>query len=157
MGPADSAYNFAIHSGARRLVNQTLTIEVPSTRESIASASAQAEEWLQAHHPSAQTLNLLLITIEELVINCIDYGYDDDKVHTIRLELSIGGRNLSITVVDDGHPFDPLSRPSPDLSLPVQARPVGGLGIYLLRQLADEIAYQRRDGFNELTITKRLD
>ena len=137
-------------------MNDTLTIDVLSTRESIASASAQAEEWLQSHRPSAQALNLLLITIEELVINCIDYGYDDDKVHTIRLGLSIDGGNLAITVVDDGHPFDPLSMPAPDLSLPVQARPVGGLGIYLLRQLADQITYQRRDGFNELTITKRL-
>ena len=138
-------------------MNQTLTIEVPSTRESIASASAQAEEWLQSHRPSAQTLNLLLITIEELVINCIDYGFDDDQLHTIRLMLSIEGRNLTITVVDDGHPFDPLAMPLPDLSLPVQARPVGGLGIYLLRQLADQITYQRRDEFNELTISRRLD
>jgi anti-sigma regulatory factor (Ser/Thr protein kinase) len=137
-------------------VNQSLTIEVPGTRDSIALASAQAEEWLQSHHPSAQALNLLLIAIEELVINCVDYGYDDDKTHTIRLVLAIDGENLIITVIDDGHPFDPLSALPPDLSLPVQARPVGGLGIHLLRQLSDQITYQRRDRFNELTITKRL-
>ena len=137
-------------------MNQSLTIEVPSTRDSIAPASAQAEEWLQSHHPSPQTLNLLLIAIEELVLNCIDYGYDDDSVHTILLTLAIDGENLHITVVDDGHPFDPLSMPPPDLSLPIEARPAGGLGIHLLRQLSDQITYQRRERFNELTITKRL-
>jgi len=135
---------------------ESLTIEVASTRDAIASASAQAEEWLQSHRPSAQTLNLLLIAIEEIIINCIDYGYQDDKVHSIRLVLLVDDEDLTITVIDDGLPFDPLAAPPPDLSRPIQDRPAGGLGIHLLRQLSRQMRYERRDGLNQLTITQRL-
>ena len=141
-----------VHDPAR----ESLTIEVASTREAIATASAQAEEWLQSHRPSVQTLNLLLIAIEEIIINCIDYGYRDDEVHTIRLVLLVDGEDLTITLIDDGHPFDPLAAPPPDLSRPVQDRPAGGLGIHILRQLSHQIHYERRDGLNQLTITQRL-
>jgi anti-sigma regulatory factor (Ser/Thr protein kinase) len=137
-------------------VGESLTIEVPNTRDAIAQASAQAESWLQSNHATPHALNLVLLAIEELVLNCIDYGYDDDKVHTITIVLSLDDQTLTITVIDDGHPFNPLTAPSPDLSLQVKDRSIGGLGIYLLRQLSDHIEYQRRDGVNRLTITKRL-
>ena len=137
-------------------MGDSLTIELLSTRDALASASAQAERWLHPHHPSPRALNLLLIAIEELVLNCIHYGYDDEEVHTIRIVLSIEDHILTMTVIDDGHPFDPLAAPSPDLSQPVKDRPAGGLGLYLLRQLADQISYERRDGANRLTVTKRL-
>ena len=142
--------------GVHYQVAKSLTIEMPNKRDAIAPASAQAEQWLQSHNPSAQTLNLLLTAIEELVLNCIDYGFDDNDPHTISIVLSIDQEILTITVIDDGHPFDPLAAPPPDLSLPVLARPVGGLGIYLLRQLSDQVAYERRNGANHLTIAKRL-
>jgi serine/threonine-protein kinase RsbW len=135
---------------------ESLTIEVPNTRDAIAPASAQAEHWLRSHSPSVQTLNLLLTAIEELVLNSIEYGYDDSDPHTISLVLSIDRETLTITVIDGGRPFDPLAAPPPDLSLPVLARPVGGLGLYLLRQLSDQVSYERRDGANRLTLTKRL-
>jgi serine/threonine-protein kinase RsbW len=135
---------------------ESLTIEVPNTRDAIAPASAQAEHWLLSHSPSVQTLNLLLTAIEELVLNSIEYGYDDSDPHTISLVLSIDRETLTITVIDGGRPFDPLAAPPPDLSLPVLARPVGGLGLYLLRQLSDQVSYERRDGANRLTLTKRL-
>ena len=137
-------------------MGQSLTIEVLSTRDAIASASAQAEEWLQSHNPAPSTLHLLLLAIEDVVINCIDYGYDDDRLHIILLVLSIDQENLTITIIDDGHSFNPLAAPAPDLSLPVQSRPVGGLGIHLLRELSDQVAYERIDNRNKLTITRRL-
>jgi anti-sigma regulatory factor (Ser/Thr protein kinase) len=61
-----------------------------------------------------------------------------------------------MTVVDDGHEFDPLAKEAPDLTLSVEDRPIGGLGIHLLRNLTDGMSYERRDGLNRLTLTKRL-
>ena len=60
-----------------------------------------------------------------------------------------------MTVIDDGHPFDPLAVPMPSLHADLEHRAVGGLGIFLLRQLADHVAYERRDGTNRLTLTKQ--
>ncbi len=59
-------------------------------------------------------------------------------------------------VVDDGPEFDPLSAAQPDTTLGVENRPVGGLGIALVRRLMDEVAYERRDGRNRLRFERRL-
>ena len=59
-------------------------------------------------------------------------------------------------VIDDGHAFNPLEAPPPDLSLPMEKRPIGGLGIHLLRELSDGITYERRNGTNRLVLTKRM-
>ena len=139
------------------ILGESLTIEVPNSRDAIARASGEAERWLALYQPAPQVLNLVLLAIEELVTNCIEYGYDDADEHTIVIVLSIGDGNLTMGVIDDGHPFDPLIAPPPDFSIDVQDRPIGGLGIYLLRKLADHISYERRDGTNRLTLTKRLE
>jgi serine/threonine-protein kinase RsbW len=61
-----------------------------------------------------------------------------------------------VEVEDDGRPFDPLLVPPPDLTLPLERRPIGGLGIHLIRSLMDEVAYARHDGRNVLKMAKRL-
>jgi serine/threonine-protein kinase RsbW len=137
-------------------VGESLTIEVRNSRDAIASASAEAENWLQSYRPSPKVLNLVLLAIEELVTNWIQYGYDDAETHTVVIVLSMNDSNLTMKVIDDGHPFDPFTLPPPDFSLGIQDRPTGGLGIHLLRQLADHIEYERRDGTNRLTLTKRM-
>jgi anti-sigma regulatory factor (Ser/Thr protein kinase) len=137
-------------------VAESLTIEVRNSRDAIVPASAQAEQWLEQRNASPQALNLVILAIEELVMNCIHYGYDDTNEHTIVIELAVDGETLSLTVIDDGHPFDPLHAPEPDFSVEIEDRPAGGLGIYLLRSLADDMVYERRDGTNRLTLKKQL-
>lgn len=138
------------------VVAESLTLEVRNSHAEIAPASGAAELWLKRFQPSPESLFFLLLTIEELVTNCIKYGYDDSSEHTIVVELSVADHVLTVTVTDDGHPFDPLSVPPPNLSLDIQDRPIGGLGIFLLRELADQIAYERRDNKNRLTLTKQI-
>ena len=138
------------------IVGESLTIEVRNSPDAIAPASARAEAWLQPYQPSPQVESLVFLAFDELVTNCIKYAYDDTHDHTIVFVLAFDDHNLNIDVIDDGRPFDPLSAPEPDLSLQLEDRPVGGLGIHLLRKLADNIVYQRRDGSNRLRITKRI-
>ena len=61
-----------------------------------------------------------------------------------------------LTVTDDGHPFDPREVPEPDIQLPVEERPVGGLGIHLLRKMSDRMEYGREGGRNRLCLRKSL-
>jgi anti-sigma regulatory factor (Ser/Thr protein kinase) len=138
------------------IVGESLTIEVRNSPDAIAPASARAEAWLQPFQPSPQVENLVFLAFDELVTNCIKYGYDDAHDHTIVFVLSFDDHNLNIDVIDDGRPFNPLSAPEPDLSLQLDDRAIGGLGIHLLRKMADHMAYERRDGANRLRITKRI-
>jgi len=143
-------------SGVLIAVGEPLTLRIRNTVDAIAPASEAAEAWMQEQQFSADASFFVNLVIEELVTNCIKYGYDDAGEHTIDVMLSVADHILTMLVVDDGHAFDPLATPPPDLSLEIEDRPIGGLGIHLLRELADELYYERRDGTNRLTLTKRI-
>jgi len=138
-------------------VDQAFTLAVRSTHDAIAPASAAAEAWLQRHGAGPRTVFLIQLAIEELVTNCIKYAYDDAAGHTIAIALALDGPSLTMTVVDDGRPFNPLTVPPPDLASPIEDRPIGGLGLHLVREMAaGAIAYQRLNGKNRLTLTTRM-
>lgn len=137
-------------------MGESLTLEVRNSPDAIAPASETAEAWLAARAAGPEAAYLVLLAIEELVTNCIKYAYSDTAEHTIAIVLSADAGALTMTFVDDGRPFDPLAVPAPDLDATAAGRRVGGLGIFLLRNLADTMTYERRDGANRLTLTKRL-
>ena len=99
----------------------------------------------------------LLLSIEELVANSIQYGKPDEDAAPIHLELAATDEALRCWITDSGVPFDPLTDvPAPDLDSPIEIRRVGGLGVYLVRTLMDEMTYERRDGQNHVMLMKRL-
>ena len=134
----------------------SLTLHVPGTVDAIHPATVQAEAWLVEQQVSFEAMYLVSLAIEELVTNCIKYGYTDSSSHTIDFLLSLDEGVLRLEVIDDGNAFNPLEAPRPDLSLPPEKRPIGGLGLHLLREIADEMHYERRDGTNRLSLTKRM-
>ena len=134
----------------------SLTLHVPGTMDAIHPATVQAEAWLVKQQVSFEAMYLVSLAIEELVTNCIKYGYKDAKDHTIDFVLNVEDGTLRMDVIDDGNPFNPLDAPRPDLTLPPERRPIGGLGLHLLRELADDMRYERRDGTNRLSMTKRM-
>jgi serine/threonine-protein kinase RsbW len=137
-------------------MGEPLTLLVRNTVDAILPANNAAEAWLAGQEISPEVSFFVGLAIEELVTNCIKYGYDDAAEHTIDIVLSVADHTLTMTVVDDGHPFNPLSAPPPDLSLAIEDRPIGGLGIHMLRELTDNMTYERRDGTNRVTLTKRM-
>lgn len=112
--------------------------------------------FLEENAASADAVFAANLAIEELVTNIIKYGYDDQEQHLIDLSLVLENGVLSIEIRDDGHEFDPFDRPEPDTNLPVAEREIGGLGIHFVRKMLDSCAYDRRDGANIVTVTKRL-
>lgn len=137
-------------------MTDNLTLRVQSEINAIAPASAEAEAWLQSKGMPADATFLVGLAFEELVTNCIKHGFDDDDEHLIEIVLSVSDQTLTILVIDDGRAFDASRAPRPDLSQELEDRPVGGLGIHLLRELSDSMSYERRDGKNHLTLTKKL-
>ncbi|HYC50914.1 MAG TPA: ATP-binding protein [Gemmatimonadaceae bacterium] len=97
----------------------------------------------------------MAIALDELLTNSLSYGLPREGGE-VTLEVELRPDRLIVTVSDNGEPFDPLGRPAPDTTSPLTDRPVGGLGIHLVRQLVDDVSYQRRADRNEVTLTKHL-
>lgn len=98
----------------------------------------------------------LQLVLEELVVNAISYGYPEGGAGSIRVQLARTPQAIEIELVDDGIAFDPRTLPAPDLDAPLDERPLGGLGVHLVRQFVDEIDYRRDSGRNHLRLRKRL-
>ena len=95
------------------------------------------------------------LALEELGLNIINYGHDGG-VHEIQFTMTLDGETITIEISDDGRPFDPLSEaPVPDVTAALDDRPVGGLGVHLVRTMMDDMRYQRVSGRNHITIVTR--
>jgi len=96
------------------------------------------------------------LAVEEAVVNVMNYAYPEGTVGEVKIDASVVDELLTITIADSGSPFDPTEKENPDINLPAEERSIGGLGILLVRQFMDTVAYQRTDGMNILTLTKRI-
>jgi anti-sigma regulatory factor (Ser/Thr protein kinase) len=97
------------------------------------------------------------LVLEELAAN-INHHAHDDAGHEIEIVLNSERDRLTIEVIDDGRPFDPLEdAPKPDLTASLEERPVGGLGLHLVRSLVDDLQYRRADGKNHLALVALRD
>jgi anti-sigma regulatory factor (Ser/Thr protein kinase) len=111
-----------------------------------------AEEWELS---PAITMNINLV-VEEALTNVIFYAFADNNKHEIEITISLENKRLTIKITDDGIPFNPLEKEQPDINLPAEERPVGGLGIFLMSQVMDEMHYNRQRNHNILTLNKNI-
>ena len=98
----------------------------------------------------------LHVALEEHLANIISYGYESGQAGTIRLRFSVGSSALTVEIEDDGRPFNPLDAPAVDTSLSLDQKPIGGLGLHLIRKCVDEASYSRAEHHNRLVMSKRL-
>jgi len=99
------------------------------------------------------SLNLVL---EEVVTNIIFYAFADDKEHFIDIKIEKTKGLLQITICDDGREYDPTQKDDPDLTVPIEERSIGGLGILLIKKIMDHVEYRRTDNRNILFLTKTI-
>ena len=113
----------------------------------------QREAW-----PESLTFKVNLV-LEELGLNILTHGgKGSDRRPEIEIVLTSEDDALTIEVLDDGQPFDPLEdAPDPAVDAAIEERTIGGLGIHLVRTLMDDLRYQRDDGKNRLTLVARRD
>ena len=120
-------------------------------------AEQKFEEFASDHDVPEDIILKFKIIFDELLNNVISYAYDDDDSHDIEINIERVGNRLTVTLADDGVPFNPLSKTSPNTDLSLQDREVGGLGIHLVRNLVDDLSYHRRIGKNVITLVQRID
>ncbi len=97
------------------------------------------------------------VIFEELLNNIVTYAYSDGDEHDIEVRMGLAGNRLTVIITDDGVPFNPLSAEAPDTDLSLEDREIGGLGIHLVRNLIDDVTYQRRIDKNVMTLVKHIE
>ncbi len=97
------------------------------------------------------TFNLTLI-MDEVLSNIVNYGFNDGEEHAIQIRISSQPGEIHLKFVDDGIDFNPLQMPEPNLDLPIEQRPAGGLGIFIVKRLSQTMIYDRRNNANHLKV-----
>jgi anti-sigma regulatory factor (Ser/Thr protein kinase) len=133
---------------------------VPDTRE-IGRVYLFIEDSLAGYAPESVVKKLRLVT-DEIFSNIVNHGFigtsaDLNSEERVEVRVDVEDGYAEVEFLDDGVPFDPLLAAAPDTSLGLSERNVGGLGIFLVRQLMDDVVYSRKNGRNSLTVKKCLE
>ena len=136
--------------------SDTLELTTNSRIEELSDISEQAAAFLERVGCSPNTVFAIQFALEELFANIVSYAFVGDDArhgsHSIAIRLEQDPAGFTLTLEDDGTRFDPLSAPVPDTSLPIDQRPIGGLGLFITQRLASSIQYRRTDGKNRVTV-----
>ena len=125
---------------------------IPNRLDALSGLAARAEPFLAGVGVDPETAHAARLALEEVGTNLLKYAYRDSREHEIRVVLRVEPSRVVLGLEDDGHPFDPGQATGPDLDLPIERRPIGGLGLHLVRQLASGLDYRSSDGWNHLTL-----
>ncbi len=99
----------------------------------------------------------LNLCLEELLVNILSYGFTPENEHEALVTLEVQQDLLHMEVIDDGIPFDPFAdAPQPDLQAPVEQRPIGGLGVHLVKSMTDSREYRFHENRNHVYLTLRI-
>ena len=98
----------------------------------------------------------LTLVLEEAVVNVINYAYPKEEHEYIYLSARMHEGSIVLVLTDTGKEFDPTAAPEADVTLSAEDRQIGGLGIFLIRQIMNEVKYERIEGKNVLTLEKKL-
>jgi anti-sigma regulatory factor (Ser/Thr protein kinase) len=122
----------------------------------IRTAHALLDEIALHQGMSAKVAADLHVALEECLTNIIHYGYPNQEAGRIAVRFQLTPNELRIEIEDDARPFNPLLVPPVKINQPLENRPIGGLGIHMIRKLTDNLRYERRANRNLLVMVKRL-
>lgn len=132
-------------------------LTVPAARENLPIVQSFINEQLDGVDRPVKTDIQIAVCVEEIFVNIASYAYPDKTGEAVIVaELTDQPPAVTIVFMDSGLPYDPLEKADPDITLSVGERPVGGLGVFMVKKLMDGVSYEYRDGFNILRIRKLL-
>ena len=133
------------------------TLVVPNRVEEIRTIEAMLSEFAERRGLPPEVLFQVRLSLEEVFTNVVSYAHDDGQRHEVEIIISGDDKIVTVEVVDDGRPFNPLRDARPvDNESPLEERGIGGVGIELAKQMMTELRYQRNDGHNRLVMTKKI-
>jgi sigma-B regulation protein RsbU (phosphoserine phosphatase) len=135
---------------------QKVEMRIRNQLSEIENVKARFNDFSEQAGLSKNIRRKLNLVFDELLNNVISYAYDDGDAHEIMLDFELAGGRLTVSIMDDGAPFNPFEADAPDTTIGLDERKVGGLGIHLVRSLMDKAIYQRRVDKNVVTLVKEV-
>ncbi|MFU8763864.1 MAG: ATP-binding protein [Haliea sp.] len=134
------------------------TLQLAAHPDSLAQINQFVADFCESHHIGPEIMFELQLVLEELIVNVYMHGGAGVEGElTVAVSLACADSRLQMTVTDNGRQFDPLAQCAPATDLALEERPVGGLGIMLVREMMDDMHYQYADGTNQLSMSKSLE
>ena len=133
-----------------------LRVSLSPRLSAVRSLAQRVEEFGDANRLPDQQVYMINLALDELITNTVSYGLRGIARPRIEVALEISDSMLVLTMVDNGQKFDPTQDTDPDLSSTVEERPIGGLGLHLIKTFADRVNYEYSDGRNRLTLEHDL-
>jgi len=134
----------------------SISVTLVNQISEVARLSRLVEAFGEAEGLGPEAVFSMNLALDEVITNVIRYAHDDGRQHPIVVRLALEQDVLSAQVEDDGRAFNPLEAPAPDTGASIDDRPIGGLGIHLVRSVMSSVEYRREDGRNVLTMKKKL-
>src|ERR1051326_9001098 len=114
------------------------------------------QNFAQTHQVPSAAISAIDLALEEHLANIFNYGYETGGNPEVVVRLERRQTDFLVEISDNGKAFNPLDHPEPDIKRPLEERPIGGLGIHLIRKFVDQLSYRREAGRNVLTMLKRV-
>ncbi|MBR0432077.1 MAG: SpoIIE family protein phosphatase [Bacteroidaceae bacterium] len=140
----------------QRAVRLQREITLPNDVQTVPQLAAFVDGVCEELGFDMSTTMQMNLALEEAVVNVMNYAYPAGTRGDIHIEAQANDVRLKFTITDSGTPFDPTAKEDIDTTLSAEDRPIGGLGIFLVREMMDSINYERVDGQNVLTLRKKL-
>ena len=132
-------------------------LTVDATIENIPKVLSFLEEELDKLQCNLATKTKINVAVDEVFSNIANYAYEfGNGKATVKLDETNGNKEIKITFIDKGKPYNPLEKKDPDTNLPLEQRAIGGLGIYIVKKSMDDVKYEYKDNQNILTLIKKL-
>lgn len=132
-------------------------ITVPAELKQLAAVMTMINNRMSLLNCTQRTRMQIKVAVDEIFCNIARYAYDGEEgTITVQVEEEDTPPGLTIAFVDRGIPFNPLTAREPNLTAPAKKRPVGGLGLYIVKKTMDKVSYEYKDGYNVLTIQKYI-
>jgi phosphoserine phosphatase RsbU/P len=141
---------------AEKPMAEAVVVELKNDLSEIARLARIVDDFARHHQIEAQTTRNMHLVLDEILTNIISYGYDNGGEHHIIARFNLERGHWTVAVEDDGKPFNPLDAPEPDTNQLLEERPIGGLGIHLVRKNVDELEYRRQKDKNILIMKLKL-
>lgn len=134
----------------------TRTLEVHDELNEVSRVQEELRAICTERKLSEDLENVIALGLEEILTNVLRHGTAEGLSKAIRIRFQVDETGFGFEVSDACRPYNPLLRPDPNVNLPLEDRHPGGLGVFLVKKLADQLSYEWRDGRNHLWFLKRI-
>jgi len=132
------------------------TVRITNQRDQIDTVRKFFDDYSKDNKLTEKTVHDIQMALDELLTNIVNYGYEDTDEHQIDIHFGVNDDAVKVEIVDDSKPYNILEKDNPDISLSMEDKPIGGLGIFLIKKLMSNVDYYTEEGKNHLVMIKEL-